>query len=57
VPQNDGPLSCPRCGETDHFGDMRFWSAVEPYRERLPDGKVVSYPFLCDDCHRELVRN
>lgn len=57
MPENDGPLTCPRCGETDHFWDMRFWSAREPYRELLPTVGWVRWSLLCDDCHRDVVRS
>lgn len=56
MPQNDGPLACPRCGDVDYYGDMRFWSAREPYVEALPDGTTAQFDMLCDDCHRDVVR-
>lgn len=46
--------TCPRCRFTDHFGDTRFWSGN--YVEVTDDGER-EYELLCDDCHRDVVRN
>lgn len=50
-------IECPRCTETFHkmFDDERFRSGR--FTEELPDGTIEVYTQLCEDCHREVVRN
>lgn len=49
------PTTCPRCEETDYFMDMRFRSGT--FTEEEPDGTITEYDYLCEDCHREVVRS
>lgn len=51
----NGTTVCDRCKE--EFGpldDMRFRAGR--FSETLPDGTVRRYEHLCEDCHREVVR-
>ena len=45
---------CPRCGDVDYYRDMRFRAGRFP--EVLPDGTSVIWELLCEDCHRDVVR-
>lgn len=47
--------NCDRCGKVynEYLGD-RFWSG--DFEWEAPDGAVERGDTLCDDCHRDVVR-
>lgn len=49
-------VTCPRCQQTfDALDDMRFRSGE--FVEHFVGGGRAIYDTLCEDCHREVVRN
>lgn len=48
--------TCPRCQQTfDELDDMRFRAGE--FVEHFVGGGRAIYDTLCEDCHREVVKN